>query len=682
MPLDRHDSLFVGTSYREVFCCNGETGQRIRFMEAAMGTTGHVLVKISPDGRLLATAWDGEVRLRETGQFKVVAELSGHQLKKAMHSICWDATGRYLATAGVDGTAIIWDIENQRLLHRLYDVEDSPYFSFNQDGSRFLSANADRMRVWETTTGRELFTILRDEDAEIEYDQFVNDTQSDSSAPGDFSALSKYLTLRDFKPQADRLDIERQLLLGAECVVQPNHPNYSPEQAIEVSSRILAVQPELPEAVFLHALGMYRLDKFDECLSTLDGMDLEMSQQAECEFEILRYLCLRRLGRQNAVLGKVRALFESRVWMRPELSDVTHQLFCVLGEVQADGDVIVTTLEDELPRDGKLSLRQALAIVPQGGTIRFNVTGKLKLRMGGLTIDRPVKLIGPGKDKLTIDGRGDTRIIYVNDGDPKKQSEVEIRGLRFTKADAGDERLFAFGKKGGAIRAFEPMLIEECHFEGNHGKAGGAIYTSICERTMIRHCEFSGNSAGQAGAVGASGNGVLEIEACLFESNVASVRDGGAILAAGNQTRLRVSNCTFFRNVGTIHLHTDDNPAGGIRIQACPEAVVNHCTFVENKGNAITCGHYHGRYSETQLSKLKVSNSLFTKSSSSQRFDIWADQDVEATVSYSLITRSGGISVDQATCRSGLVPRLGPLGNNGGITRTISLLPGSPAIDH
>lgn len=104
--------------------------------------------------------------------------------------------------------------------------------------------------------------------------------------------------------------------------------------------------------------------------------------------------------------------------------------------------VTVDTLTDE--NDGSLvkgnvSLREAIAAVQAGGTIRFdrklardNVgfgDGVVGLTLGELVIDKNVKILGLGADELTISGNQSSGVFLLDDGDASKAIDVTISGL-------------------------------------------------------------------------------------------------------------------------------------------------------------------------------------------------------------------------------------------------------------
>jgi WD40 repeat protein len=79
-----------------------------------------------------------------------------------VYDIAYGPDGRLLATAGRDGTAIIWAAESGEAVHVLAghtDVVNGAAFS--PDGGLLATASADRsVIVWETATGQKLRTLI------------------------------------------------------------------------------------------------------------------------------------------------------------------------------------------------------------------------------------------------------------------------------------------------------------------------------------------------------------------------------------------------------------------------------------------------------------------------------------------------------------------------------------------
>jgi WD40 repeat protein len=111
-------------------------------------------VALSPDGRLLAAAGDGEARLweAETGKELLTLPVQGWS-----RSLSFSPDGGRLAVA--DGTGVkIWELETGQLALTLKGVpgEGGLEVAFSPDGRRLASADGQtgRVTVWDAPPGQ------------------------------------------------------------------------------------------------------------------------------------------------------------------------------------------------------------------------------------------------------------------------------------------------------------------------------------------------------------------------------------------------------------------------------------------------------------------------------------------------------------------------------------------------
>ena len=165
----------------------------------------------------------------------------------------------------------------------------------------------------------------------------------------------------------------------------------------------------------------------------------------------------------------------------------------------------------------------------------------------------------------------------------------------------------------------------------------------------MTNCTISGNSTtGQGGGFFISnGPNSTTLTNCTISGNT-SVSDGGGLLNYGNTT---LTNCTVYGN-------TAGGYGGGLHIDPAsnPESIV---TF----GNTIVAGNTTGTSGPDVFvsgSVVSQGNNLIGETDGSSG---WVGSDLTGTVA------------------APLDAVLAPLGNYGGPTQTMALLPGSPAID-
>jgi hypothetical protein len=224
---------------------------------------------------------------------------------------------------------------------------------------------------------------------------------------------------------------------------------------------------------------------------------------------------------------------------------------------------------------------------------------------------------------------------------------------------------------------------------GNRACRGGGIYGGANLKFVT--CTLTGNSSGPGAAI--SSDGAIELRQCTISSNTArcdSNSPGGAIDAGS----ILAYDSTFNNNCGTM---------GGAVY--CGSGTFNDCTFTGNtaqKGGAVLgsatlvgCtvagnfatgtwdnhagGGLHG--SMTLLNTIVAGNTATKGSNDLEGAFVSAGHNLigDGTGATGL---TDGVNGDQVgTADAPIDPKLGPLQNNGGSTKTMALLAGSPAID-
>jgi hypothetical protein len=262
---------------------------------------------------------------------------------------------------------------------------------------------------------------------------------------------------------------------------------------------------------------------------------------------------------------------------------------------------------------------RVVAAVKRGGIIRFRCGSKpvvIRMRATAKVYnDRPDVVID-GDGKVTLDGGGDRRIVYLNTCDPALVwttdhcddqahptltiRDITLRNGRATGSETTDGggavfvrggRLSVihsrfFGNRcasvgpdvgGGAIQVFDqyrdrPVVVRHSTFGGSGWKAnrcsnGGAI-ASIGVSWTISDSVFQYDRATGSGASGGSPGG----------------GNGGAIYNDGNTMTLRVTRTRF--------LHNRSNGEGGSAIffvsnDRTGDVVVKDSTFRSNTGSTF-----------------------------------------------------------------------------------------------
>lgn len=393
--------------------------------------------------------------------------------------------------------------------------------------------------------------------------------------------------------------------------------------------------------------------------------------------------------------------------------------------------ITVTSLADNTTVDGQVTLREAIQAAnldnsvdgstagSGADTIVFDASltnaGPVTIRLNGseLAVISDLAITGPGASLLVIngdsdnDGIGNSRIFNIDNGNGSVDLAVSVSGLTLTKGKAAD---------GGAIYNRENLTVANSSLLGNAAaSAGGGVYTTgilnisnteiqsnralhgagilgisaasvTVERSLIanntadtdggglylyqasgllRDSTFANNVAPGTGP-GVPGGGAIKndqtstlaIERSTFTSN--SSTNGGAI--ENYNSTLSVVNSTFHSNVATSN-------GGAIRMVG-GSVILRESTLASNQAS-----QGGGVY---QSGPLSAKNTIFSGNTGGTSPNI---KGVLTSGGFNLIQNTSGASGFVGTDLVGVNPLLGALQDNGGFTKTMALLPGSPAID-
>lgn len=241
--------------------------------------------------------------------------------------------------------------------------------------------------------------------------------------------------------------------------------------------------------------------------------------------------------------------------------------------------ITVTSLADTIANDGQVTLREAIqaantdttvdGVTGNGAdTIQFDpsltASGPAVITLGGtqLAITSDMNILGPGADRLTIDGNRASGIFKVDDSNPSLSSlkTVTISGLTLTGGQ---------NKIGGAIDSAENLTVLDSLITGNTAQQiGGGIASRIGTLT-VKNSTISNNSAGDGGAI-KNDNGTLTVVQSVITGNTA-YRGGGIYCryATGTTT---ISQSTISGNVarnfgGGLASYTQYYQLGSVAIE-------------------------------------------------------------------------------------------------------------------
>jgi hypothetical protein len=341
----------------------------------------------------------------------------------------------------------------------------------------------------------------------------------------------------------------------------------------------------------------------------------------------------------------------------------------------------VTNLADGDPG----SLRATMAASAANDTINFSVTGTITLTntAGELAIGRNLTIIGPAGG-ITVSGTNTHRVFNISSGITVNISNLTISNSRAIGAD---------GANG--------TVLHPNGFPGGGGQGGGGFNSGTL---LMTNCTFAGNSArggkggdalGIAGDGGAGGTGdgaalynqgTLTLVNSTFSGNFSTGADGGVGSTGGNggsadggcifnHGTLTLVNCTVSANSVVSGNGGSGDADGG------------------NGGDSRGGGLFHDAASSSMIQNTIVAGNSATGGSGGSGGatdgangsgfgpDVFSSGAV-ASLGYNLIGNATDSSGFGATGdQLNVDPKLGPLADNGGPTKTTALRVGSPAID-
>jgi hypothetical protein len=309
--------------------------------------------------------------------------------------------------------------------------------------------------------------------------------------------------------------------------------------------------------------------------------------------------------------------------------------------------IVVGTLVDESDGDfspGDLSLREAVEIGNSrsdapGIAFAASLTGSgpatIMLALGELLVRRSLDIIGPGANRLTIQGNDSSRIFHVNDGAGDNLIDVSISGLTFTGGH-GDPA-------GGAIFTVEKLAVDAATISDNSAELGGGIAGS--GELTITNSTISGNSAHTGGGIHFAG--MLTVTNSTISNNSAMLNGGGIF---NEQNRAAVRHSTITNNTAT------SGGAGGVASNGTAAETIVYSTIIA--GNGVPSGSGDVGFFGTMGNSFQSGG-------------------------YNLIGAGNATAAfNQPGDHTGIAnPLLGPLADNGGPTSTHALRVGSPAVD-
>ena len=308
----------------------------------------------------------------------------------------------------------------------------------------------------------------------------------------------------------------------------------------------------------------------------------------------------------------------------------------------------VTNLNDS----GAGSLRQAIldANATAGAdqvTFQSSLTGQITLASELPNVTDPLDIAGPGAAKLTISGNDNSRIFYLRP--PVHGTAVTISGLTLThgKAPSGG---MAYGR-------------------------GGAIFSKYT-RLTVQDTVVSNSSTPSFGGGIESADGSLTLRSSTIVGNSSEFEGGGVSVRSDQPADASIENSTITGNRASAR-------GGGVWFEDPFDDALLAIRSATISGNAVTSGPYGGGGIAMIGSGTSLVNTIVADNVAQSRADVDTVDGFGTSMpaAFSLIENPGDSAITGGSNIFGQDPKLGPLGNDGGPTPTMSLLNGSPALD-
>lgn len=336
------------------------------------------------------------------------------------------------------------------------------------------------------------------------------------------------------------------------------------------------------------------------------------------------------------------AFYNGTIFGNPTFSNPARTTYFVTNTNDSGAGSLRQAFSSGNTEDGPALIRFDSSL--DGSTITLS-SGLAVLTSGGVTVDASNLLTG-----LTVSGGGGEYSVFsVN----YVSSVLNLRGLTLT---GGKSALFNSGI----------AKISECILTGNSNTTGGAI-VNISATLEMTQCTLSGNYASLEGGAISNTFGRITLTGCTLSGN-SSFFSGGAINNKGGT--LEIKNSTFTDNSAI-------NGIGGAIANTSGLTALTHCTVTNNSADVSSGGGIANNGS------LELTNCIVTGNTSPSIPDVNGDNAILSGVNFIGDLANSGLSAGAAlltTAQNGAI-RLGPLVSNGGSTKTMALLLGSPAID-
>jgi len=336
--------------------------------------------------------------------------------------------------------------------------------------------------------------------------------------------------------------------------------------------------------------------------------------------------------------------------------------------------------------DNSGTLRNAVTSAASGDTIDASgISGIITLTNGELLVTNSITIIGPGPANLAVNGSGSSPVFMI-----RTDGSATISGLTITHFSFPGVNPSYVGR--GIYNDHSVLTISNCTVSGNSDSEGGGLYNDGYDGSAtltIYYSTVSSNSADYGAGIyndsRLSDSTTITIYASTVSGNEALDGNGGGILNTGHYGsglggQIEIQNSTFSGNTAAFS-------GGGIfndGEQGSTYLEIQNSTFCSNSAT-----YYGGAIlneGDTGGSAIvEVGNTILSEDLSGGTIvnvgDMIYNGAFVISLGYNLSTDDANGYLTGPGDQINTDPLLGPLADNGGLTKTHFLLTGSPAID-
>ena len=396
-----------------------------------------------------------------------------------------------------------------------------------------------------------------------------------------------------------------------------------------------------------------------------------------------------------------------------------------IGSAALCGSASAATITVENRNDsGAGSLRQAIIEANEDSsvdTIEFadDVRDRINVDHGQLQVDSRVRISGPGSGALTVSGRNQNRVFRVT-----RSATATIAGLTISDGSApsgsqgrvGDNAIGGGIDNAGTLTLRRVRVVDNLALGGPGDRLGGDAYgggisnsgTLTLDGSAVQGNRSRGSGARLGGnglGGGISNSGKLVLSDSTVSGNVASGGDGkGSIGIGGDAIAGGIRNAGAGSSTLTNSTVSGNVAAAGTGGSQIPFISLDGWAFGGGVLNGdVEVGERHrvvgGDRGSVSLTGVTLTGNQVSSKTAAHAGN--ANMDGGATFQSSLVSAGGGdancsrnqlslgFNLDDGdscgfakpTDRTRTDPKLGPLQDNGGPTRTHALALSSPALD-